>query len=35
MKQTGSRRYSNSDDLNRFYVYGHFTKDTDELFFKF
>jgi hypothetical protein len=33
MKQTGSRRYTNSDDLNRFYVYGHFTKDTDELFY--
>lgn len=33
MKQTGSRRYTNSEDINRFYVYGHFTKDTDELFY--
>lgn len=33
MKQTGSRRYTNSDDIDRFYVYGHFTKDTDELFY--
>lgn len=32
-KQTGPRRYLNSLDENRFYVYGHFTADTDELFY--